>query len=379
MARQASCESQTITQAASHGVNLQEDAFDTTNDAIGMYIIMREVAINAGVEKASSRAGRLEPGRILRVVELVEVAEESRLRARIEDPVGWISIKDTKSGNRWARRMMPDDLPGACGSLGMPRAELSLHIEQLKSRCDELEAEKAALEERIKENPLDDSTITTERPVALQDLERRCQSMEAENSTLVGQISQLKREKSGLQAIVGAMEMDKNESAELVELQNKCKVLEAEKRHLEEQASSRDGLLAAGELRAHCQALEVEKNELMMQLQSITTKYERLRDEEELRKHSSKDSNSSLVYNPALSPRVQERHVALETANAQLRGELQQQQLQAQRHAEERAHWNVDSKSRSFCLGNLKVRRNVGGGGQIICDLPHQKRMKQKL
>jgi len=51
----------------------------------------------------------LEEGREIRVLEVVQVPEQNRVRARIQNPPGWISLKDVKLGHRWANKKVDSE------------------------------------------------------------------------------------------------------------------------------------------------------------------------------------------------------------------------------------------------------------------------------
>lgn len=83
----------------------------------GMYrIACREALVSETQALGGKRLAKLSHDDVVNVVEVVIRADEGRVRGRIEYPVGWISLLDTRTGYRWATKerqgsALPD--PGA--------------------------------------------------------------------------------------------------------------------------------------------------------------------------------------------------------------------------------------------------------------------------
>jgi len=63
--------------------------------------------VSAGPTLASSIIGSLVAGEVVVVLEITSGAEEGHVRARLEDPLGWISLLELSTGSRWAMRQTP--------------------------------------------------------------------------------------------------------------------------------------------------------------------------------------------------------------------------------------------------------------------------------
>jgi len=84
-----------------------------------MYTIIHQ---NTSVTETRDKDGRplasLDKGTHVRVLEVVRMPEQSRVRGRLEDPAGWISLLDTETGYRWAENAGQGDLPEHIDHLG---------------------------------------------------------------------------------------------------------------------------------------------------------------------------------------------------------------------------------------------------------------------
>eukprot|EP00913_Durusdinium_trenchii_P010776 g10109.t1 len=75
-------------------------------DGPGVYILAGEVDVTEAVGRGSTKVGRLQPGQEVHVLEVVQKEQDRRVRARIQQPAGWISLLDTSEGHRWAHRQL---------------------------------------------------------------------------------------------------------------------------------------------------------------------------------------------------------------------------------------------------------------------------------
>lgn len=72
-------------------------------DLPGPYIVTHDnAAVTTGMLPSPPIIGRLKAGTRVQVREVANCTEDHRIRARIEAPAGWISLRDTKDGYRWA-------------------------------------------------------------------------------------------------------------------------------------------------------------------------------------------------------------------------------------------------------------------------------------
>mmetsp|Transcript_67197 Transcript_67197/g.155970 ORF Transcript_67197/g.155970 Transcript_67197/m.155970 type:complete len:849 (+) Transcript_67197:104-2650(+) len=73
-------------------------------DGPGTYVIIHNnTAITADMAAAPPTLSHLPAGESVDVVEVVFLAEDRRVRGRLEKQGGWISLRDTSDGYRWAR------------------------------------------------------------------------------------------------------------------------------------------------------------------------------------------------------------------------------------------------------------------------------------
>lgn len=86
-------------------------------DAPGAYTVVHDnTAVTAERAAAPPTIAHLPVGSLITVVEVACLVEDNRVRGRIEEPPGWISLLDTSDGYRWAQPK-PDSGAGR-GSLG---------------------------------------------------------------------------------------------------------------------------------------------------------------------------------------------------------------------------------------------------------------------
>ena len=69
---------------------------------LGRYVITEEALVDDGPTFDSQEVAVLNAGAAVEVLEIVEMPEIRRVRARIENPKGWISLVDMDDGFRWA-------------------------------------------------------------------------------------------------------------------------------------------------------------------------------------------------------------------------------------------------------------------------------------
>merc|ERR1711988_1117617 len=79
-------------------------------DRLGTYTILHPTMMSRGESKQSDSSIDLQMGAQVTVVEMKLMSAERRLRARIADPPGWISLENLDIGYRWAERV--EDRPG---------------------------------------------------------------------------------------------------------------------------------------------------------------------------------------------------------------------------------------------------------------------------
>lgn len=77
----------------------------TVNDAPGIYTVVHQGAVVTDVPgRGGTQITELQRGTIISVLEVLTMPEIARVRARIEEPSGWLSLRNTQSGYRWAEK-----------------------------------------------------------------------------------------------------------------------------------------------------------------------------------------------------------------------------------------------------------------------------------
>jgi len=72
-------------------------------EVCGIYIIIRYAVVKNGENNTESKkVAQLSPGTLVNVLEVRHVPKIRRLRGRIEEPRGWISLTDLESDVKWA-------------------------------------------------------------------------------------------------------------------------------------------------------------------------------------------------------------------------------------------------------------------------------------
>mmetsp|Transcript_103252 Transcript_103252/g.291984 ORF Transcript_103252/g.291984 Transcript_103252/m.291984 type:complete len:444 (+) Transcript_103252:116-1447(+) len=87
-------------------------------DSPGMYVITHDnIKVSShlalGADQAGGTAKRLSVGALANVLEVALLTEGQRVRARIENPPGWISLMNTTNGYRWAEKLAAPEEPDA--------------------------------------------------------------------------------------------------------------------------------------------------------------------------------------------------------------------------------------------------------------------------
>eukprot|EP00408_Alexandrium_pacificum_P006301 CAMPEP_0171223330 /NCGR_PEP_ID=MMETSP0790-20130122/35722_1 /TAXON_ID=2925 /ORGANISM="Alexandrium catenella, Strain OF101" /LENGTH=434 /DNA_ID=CAMNT_0011689301 /DNA_START=16 /DNA_END=1317 /DNA_ORIENTATION=- len=87
-------------------------------DCAGMYVITHDntkvspqLALGADQQVGNASIKRLAVGSVINVVEVVPLMEAQRVRGRIENPPGWVSLMNTTNGYRWAEKLAAQEEP----------------------------------------------------------------------------------------------------------------------------------------------------------------------------------------------------------------------------------------------------------------------------
>lgn len=79
-------------------------------DAPCRYVIVVRSFVKEGFDPSSEKIQDLLPETIVEVAEVAENLDARRIRGRLVEPAGWISLMNTETGQRWAEKV--DDEPG---------------------------------------------------------------------------------------------------------------------------------------------------------------------------------------------------------------------------------------------------------------------------
>lgn len=78
-------------------------------DAPGRYrIVGQEAFVSLTIRLGGTLISRLQQGEEVMVVDVLCSSEDHRIRGRLQNPAGWISLLNTQTGYRWAERVAPD-------------------------------------------------------------------------------------------------------------------------------------------------------------------------------------------------------------------------------------------------------------------------------
>ena len=87
-------------------------ASEPEEDGPGLYILTRTAFVSPSFENVDpdddELVDELDEGTRIRLVEVVLLEEENRLRARLVEPDGWITLKNLETGRRWADKLEDD-------------------------------------------------------------------------------------------------------------------------------------------------------------------------------------------------------------------------------------------------------------------------------
>eukprot|EP00929_Paragymnodinium_shiwhaense_P089056 TRINITY_DN49315_c0_g1_i1.p1 TRINITY_DN49315_c0_g1~~TRINITY_DN49315_c0_g1_i1.p1 ORF type:complete len:1277 (-),score=256.19 TRINITY_DN49315_c0_g1_i1:85-3915(-) len=108
---------------------------DTMTDSPATYVTWHSTVVRATAELSSPEVDTLTSGTEVVVVEVVTLVDGKRVRGRIENPAGWISLLDIETGNRVAAKVSRG---GRTGSDTKPEKESSTGESEALSRIRRL-------------------------------------------------------------------------------------------------------------------------------------------------------------------------------------------------------------------------------------------------
>lgn len=87
-------------------LNELEVNLELSKDGPGNYTVLFccGALVSANNSRFSPDIGTVEKDQVVNVLEIQEVPLENRIRARIEDPAGWMSLENIATGYRWIQR-----------------------------------------------------------------------------------------------------------------------------------------------------------------------------------------------------------------------------------------------------------------------------------
>lgn len=100
-----------------------------------MYRLIAKVKVNDGVSLDANKVALLEVGTLIQVLEALPCDEIRRVRARIAEPPGWISLLDTAKGARFAEKVLRrGGLPAQLSDAGASASSLSDELWEQRQR-----------------------------------------------------------------------------------------------------------------------------------------------------------------------------------------------------------------------------------------------------
>merc|ERR1712194_14402 len=91
--------------AFARGWQLFHESTPLRDNAVGIYVVIRDVAVEPGLALGRRREDIIAVLPVGTVINVLAVAEsDRRIRGRIEHPVGWISLLDLEDGYRWVQK-----------------------------------------------------------------------------------------------------------------------------------------------------------------------------------------------------------------------------------------------------------------------------------
>lgn len=115
-------------QAGRAALQLQHESDNM--DAPGRYVVVVQSYVKAGIDTSTAKIGDVLPERVVEIAEVVENEAARRIRGRLVEPAGWISLANTETGQRWAEKV--DDEPGEYRIIVPVHLKVSKHLDSLR-------------------------------------------------------------------------------------------------------------------------------------------------------------------------------------------------------------------------------------------------------
>lgn len=99
---------------------------DLEEDVPGRYCVVLAAIVKEEAAPSSTKVGELPIGTEFDVLEVVKLEDTQRVRGRIADPPGWVSLMNMTTGERWAVKASPAAMPRAGDRLQVARGSVRI-------------------------------------------------------------------------------------------------------------------------------------------------------------------------------------------------------------------------------------------------------------
>lgn len=143
------CKSRAQDKPATAAPPVVEEKTAPCEEKPGEYLLLKEVFVRRELSLDSPQVGELKQGSSVTVTEIVNLADKKKVRGRVKEPAGWITIKDSVSGILWASctHKTPDAAKLASGHALLAMSRLTMRLDEaMDSGCVTMVPEDEALE-----------------------------------------------------------------------------------------------------------------------------------------------------------------------------------------------------------------------------------------
>eukprot|EP00435_Cladocopium_sp_Y103_P038064 s2099_g10.t1 len=177
-------------------------------DSPGMYVVSQTVTLTVGPEKGSAKIQNLNAGTVIQVLEVIHRLEDRRVRGRVEEPAGWISIVGTEDSNRWAVRDLPRSNGWVCG-MAKQIQSLQRELDVLQASTSEAQQAQESVAAEVSRSRQDLATAQAEAAEDLGRREREVHALREKQRQLELQLhqAQLQSDSPGIYVLSGDVDV----------------------------------------------------------------------------------------------------------------------------------------------------------------------------
>lgn len=96
--------------ATPNSTTLAPKSSETHGLSPGLYYSNQKVAVTIGLHTSSQMVKQIEANHDFEVVQVAFDVTDHRVRGRLKDPAGWVSLLNTKTGQKWAHKVKAREL-----------------------------------------------------------------------------------------------------------------------------------------------------------------------------------------------------------------------------------------------------------------------------